>query len=587
MTAGVARRVGLAAVGLVLTFVGVFGVLAPPESCPDRTADELRDSAGEAAAWFVRNQRPDGRWMYLYDADRDVSIRDYNVVRHAGAMMGLYQAASAGMPGTLESADRGMAWVEGHLLVRDDWTAIRYRGDVAVGATALLVAGLVERRQLTGDTVHDDLLERAGRFLVAQTEPSGAVAARYSPTERRPLTGEYSKYYTGEAYWALGLLHQVLPDGPWRATADRIGAYLATSRDADEKYWPPLPDHWSAYGLAESLVRPLTDDEIAHTRRQAGLFGAQVRWVSQQEGPWGPLVRGPMQPRGGGYGVNGEALSQLWRVAQAEPRLAALRAPLAERARCVAGLMADAQSDRDEAAATPTPGRVRGAWFLHGETRMDDQQHALSALLATIPIVEAGEGDGGSARPAPSSWLWLVALVAAFDPFRVTRGLPRDGRDRRSVTVVAGVGGLLGSAVVVVLALAGDGLVDALGVSTPALRLAAGAVAAVAGLVGMVRRASDTPVPALPGLRAALVPVAVPLVVVPALVLLAVSAYADRGLAPVAVALAVGVAASTALAAAVPEDGPVAAVLTWATRFSSALLLATGVLLVVNGVLDV
>lgn len=594
MAPGVVRRAALAAVGLGATAVGVFGVLAPPEHCPTHTAAQMRASATEAATWFVRNQQDDGRWLYLYDSETDTAADDYNAIRHAGAMMGLYQAAAAAVPDAQESADRGLVWVEDHLMERDDWSAISFHGDVATGATALLVAGLVDRRRLTGDPAYDDLLQEAGRFLVAQTEPSGAVSARYSIAEGGPVRGVYSKYYTGESYWALARLHQIFPSGPWGETADRIGAYLATRRDADEAYWPPLPDHWSAYGLADTVGRPLTDDEVAYARRQAGLFGAQVRWVSQQAGSWGPLVRGPQELRGGGYGVNGEALGQLWRVAQREPRLASLRAPLGERARCIAGLAAEAQSDADEAAAAPAPDKVRGAWFRDGETRMDDQQHALSALLAAIPIVEAGEDDGGnggnsggSGRPAPSLWLWLVALVAAFDPFRVAQALPRAERSRRTTIEIAALGGLIGSVAVAALALTGDWLVEALDVSTPALRVAAGTVAAITGAVGIARRAPDPAAPALPGLRAAWIPVAVPLVVGPALVLLALSAHADRGLAVVVGALVVGVAALTALAAGVPVGRPSVKALPWATRASAAVLLAATVLLVINGVLDV
>ncbi len=593
MAPGVVRRAALAAAGLVATAVGVFGILAPPEHCPTRTAEQMRASATEAAAWFVRNQQHDGRWLYLYDAESDTAADQYNAIRHAGAMMGLYQAAAAGVPDAQDSADRGLAWAEDHLLERDDWSAISYHGDVAAGATALLVAGLVDRRRLTSDLAYDDLLQEAGRFLVAQTEPSGAVSARYSIAEGGPVRGVYSKYYTGETYWALARLHQIFPSGPWGETADRIGAYLATRRDDDEAYWPPLPDHWSAYGLADTAGRPLTDDEVAYARRQAGLFGAQVRWVSQRAGSWGPLVRGPLELRGGGYGVNGEALGQLWRAARREPRLASLRAPLGERARCIAGLTADAQVDADEAAVARVPDKVRGAWFRGGETRMDDQQHAMSALLAAIPIAEAADdggdgGDGGgSGRPAPSVWLWLVALVAAFDPFRVAQALPRADRSRRTTTQVAALGGLIGSVVVAALALAGDWLIEALDVSTPALRVAAGTVAAITGAVGIARRAPDPTAPALPGLRAAWIPVAVPLVVGPALVLLALSAHADRGLGVVVGALVVGVAALTALAVGVPDGRPSVQSLPWATRASAAVLLAASILLVINGVLDV
>jgi small neutral amino acid transporter SnatA (MarC family) len=260
----------------------------------------------------------------------------------------------------------------------------------------------------------------------------------------------------------------------------------------------------------------------------------------------------------------------LWQLARSEPRLAGLREPLAERAECIAGLAVDAQS-------TSGPDLVQGAWFSGGETRMDDQQHAMSALLGTIPIADADDRDGTD-RPAPALWLWLVALVAAFNPFRIARALPPDDRTR-----VAALGGLAGSAVVLGLALAADALLDVLDVSAPALRIAAGIVAAVTAVVGMVRRGPDPEAPALPGLRAALVPVAVPLVVGPALVVLALSASADRGLAPVALALAIGVAALTALAAARPSD----TILGWAARATSAALLATSTLLVINGVFDV
>ena len=97
------------------------------------------------------------------------------------------------------------------------------------------------------------------------------------------MAGEYSKYYTGEAYWALARLHRAFPGEGWGEAADRIGAYLATSRDEVEGHWPPIPDHWAAYGMSETVEfpergrPPLTEDELAYARRQAELFGIQAR----------------------------------------------------------------------------------------------------------------------------------------------------------------------------------------------------------------------------------------------------------------------------------------------------------------------
>jgi len=94
-----------------------------------------------------------------------------------------------------------------------------------------------------------------------------------------------------------------------------------------------------------------------------------------------------------------------------------------------------------------------------------------------------------------------------------------------------------------------------------------------------------SPEPALPGWRAALVPVAVPLTLRPALILLAVSADADRGAGVVAAALAVAVAALALTAA--PSDGVGGRVQLWAARVTAAALVATSVLLLVDGVLAV
>jgi hypothetical protein len=105
-------------------------------------------------------------------------------------------------------------------------------------------------------------------------------------------------------------------------------------------------------------------------------------------------------------------------------------------------------------------------------------------------------------------------------------------------------------------------LLDALDVSGPAIRLAAGIVAGVAGLVAVFRRPPAAE-PALPGRGAALVPVAVPLVATPALLLLAMSAHSDRGFPVLVAALVLAVALlavlATSVGTAAPEDRPVPA----------------------------
>jgi len=591
MIASLLLRAGLTLVLLVGT---AFVVVSPPERCPSVGADDLRRSAQAALDWFVRNQHSDGTWLYEYDAADDSTLAGYNETRHAGVTMALYQAAVAGFPGAMRSANAGTEWALDHLTRRHDWAALAGEGRVATGATALLAAGLTIRREGTGDTRYDGLLRRLGRFLLGQIEPSGAVLAYYDQAREAPVPGEYSKYYTGEAYWALARLHRVFPGEGWDEAADRIGAYLAESRDDAEDHWPPIPDHWAAYGAAETVEfpersgpRPLTQAEVDYAREQAGLMGAGVRWVAQQFGPWGELVRGSDTPRGGGYGVMSEALTGWWLTALAEPRLAGIRGPVAERAECVAGLALADQSDAEKAAAFAEPGRVEGAWLVDGVTRMDDQQHALAGILRTIPIVEASAAtSSGADDDAPSAWLWAVVLLLALNPARAAFAVPRAGRTDRDVVGLAAMGGVIGALAACAFSAGANPLLDALDVSEPSFRVAAGIVAGLAGAFDLFRAPPQSE-PALAGRRAALVPVAIPAVARPALLVVALGAGADHGVLVAVVAMAVTVALLTGLVATGPAEGTRGRTLGWASRVLAAALVAGGVVLTIDGIMDV
>jgi hypothetical protein len=212
---------------------------------------------------------------------------------------------------------------------------------------------------------------------------------------------------------------------------------------------------------------------------------------------------------------------------------------------------------------------------------MDDQQHALAALLRTLPIVQT-ELDTGSSSDAASGWLWLVALVAAFNPLRAAFAVPRGDGSRRAVMTTAALGGLVASAVSLVIALLAQPIADALDVSDAALRLAVGIVGAVGCAVALVRRPPG-PEPGLPGRWAAVIPVAVPGVLGAGFVMLTLGAGADRGLGIVAAASACGVVA-LAVVAPLVSDGPGGRAVRWGARLVAAAGIVASILLVVDGV---
>jgi hypothetical protein len=249
-----------------------------------------------------------------------------------------------------------------------------------VGASALMAAALLDRRAATGDERYDGELLALGRFLDGQVDEAGRVSAGYDFTTDAP-TPESSIYATGEAAWALARLHTTFPsEDEWGASARRVADYLATARDDDEDMAPqPWPDQWAAYLLAELAPTGLSADQAAYARELAARFGLLVRTESQKDGWPTPFV--DAHARGAGLGVWVEGVGSLARVAEVDPRLHDLRPALEDRLACGAGLLRVRQVDGG-------PVEEAGAWFRNDVTRMDDQQHSLSGLLAAAGLIE-------------------------------------------------------------------------------------------------------------------------------------------------------------------------------------------------------
>jgi hypothetical protein len=124
-----------------------------------------------------------------------------------------------------------------------------------------------------------------------------------------------------------------------------------------------------------------------------GIFGTEIRYESQRTNSTiSHLTRG-RQTVGSGLGTIGEALTNWASVAATTPELTGLRDSIVERVRCVGGAAIARQVQPDEVADDDDPSAEVGAWFQFDVTRMDDQQHLLSALLGAASLSGA---DGES-----------------------------------------------------------------------------------------------------------------------------------------------------------------------------------------------
>jgi len=603
---GGAHAVGFAAVRSVAGRVAVLAVIwtavllvtrvagAPAERCPPSDPATLQHGVNEAIDWFTRNQNPDGSWLFRYDAAAGRDLGGYDVVHHAGAVSALWQAAGAGFDAARVPAEAGVAFGNTRLHDEDGWTAIyNGTGPLETGASALYLAGLGLRRQVTGNHDLDDEMHRLGAFLVAQTEDRGSVIA-YRDPDGPPWAGVYSPFATGQVFWALALMHQQFPGEGWDQRALRIGTYLATERDGREDDMPDVSDHWAAYGLATVAAwpgadpaHPLPDALVPLLERQAGVLGLQIRWESQRSDGWLNTVLRGGHAIPAGLGSLGEGIAGLWRVAEVDPRLTSLSGALGDRATCAAGMVAARQVTAAQAAAYPEPGRVQGAWFHGGLTRMDDEQHTLSSMVRSLPIAEQGRpGRPGATSDLPAV-LGVLALLAVANPARAALGFPAAGRTRRQRITIGAVGGAVAGAALVLAAVVAEPVLDALHISPPTLRISVALVVVVTAIIDLVGRV-PSPDPGLPGLGGAIVPVLVPLVLRPGLALLALSIGADHGVVPVVVGSLLVLAGTIGAGAiAPPAPGPVRMAVRWTMAVLAVVAIAAAIALAVDGIFDV
>lgn len=177
-----------------------------------------------------------------------------------------------------------------------------------------------------------------------------------------------------------------------------------------------------------------------------------------------------------------------------------------------------------------------------------------------------------------SFWFLLLAFAASLNACRV--GLAFPGHP-----VTLALGSLLALGAGTALAFSGRGVLEALEISPESFRLAAALVLTVEGARALLA-GQPTTAPAVPGLRAALVPVAFPLLLQPGVVVLALAAGGDdiSGLAIGALAVALLLVAGTGL---LPRGTRAEALLAAGGRLLGALEIAVGVALAVDALRDV
>ncbi len=476
------------------TFVfGAARAVALPEVCASTTSADRRTAIDEGVGWITRTQDETGRFLYRYDAAADEVVPGYVWIRHAGTMLALAQVVEAELDTTGEasrSLSRALdaaidklatATVDGEVR-----SGLREGGYVSTGGTALLLLAVTE-----SGISDPDLVARLGRHLVASVAPGPrgtTVILEEASPDLEFVSGSVSRFTTGEVAFALARLERLQPGQGWGDAVPSVLDYLALYKADAEGFVPDMPDHWAAYAMAEMTRWPASSWVQILGRGPADFDDVHVAWANKQMGMNSVMVRYESQRTNSGFdrwlrgrtslgsaiGTHGEALGGWWDVAEADDRFAGVRAGLHDRLACNAGVVAARQVDATEALSYAAPDQVRGSWLWFDITQVDDQQHAVSALVAAERILDAG-GEIPRRDTLPHSWWLLVlAVIAVVNPARLTRAGFRLG----PWSVIVGI----------VLVVFDRVILRALDVSVPTALVAAGVAAILGSLLGLIPR---------------------------------------------------------------------------------------------------
>ena len=125
----------------------------------------------------------------------------------------------------------------------------------------------------------------------------------------------------------------------------------------------------------------VADAEADYARSVYGRFQLLIRWEATKDaGAPYSWTHGP-ERRAAALGTWVEGQGALARLARVDDRLDDLADLTLDSTQCGAGVLVERQRDSDDVATD-------GAWFTDNETRMDDQQHAISGLLALAYLLE-------------------------------------------------------------------------------------------------------------------------------------------------------------------------------------------------------
>ena len=368
----------------------------PPDAVGPR---EVREGLREISNWLAANLDQRGRFTYLYDpiADETNHPLHYGIVRHAGAVYGLYAVFGAtGDARYLEAADRALGYlntVTRPPLRAPELLSVRQNGISLLGASALALLALCEKPADLRSPDDEDTMRRLAGFLLRMQLEDGAYYTFYLQALVGCRPRRQARYFPGESLLALVRYAEEIrnrggtPDGRRLTAIERAADFQIGDFERTGK-----PDNWTIQAL--SRLHALTGED-----RYAGACLAMAAVLTDSQYGIGRRVRyrdyrggyaNTRPPRTTPTASRTEATSAAWDLAVRTGHPDA--AVLADSVRQAAWFILGNRFRPQNSYYLPDPARARGGvrgGLVDNRIRVDYNQHAVIALLGALRVLES------------------------------------------------------------------------------------------------------------------------------------------------------------------------------------------------------
>jgi len=234
----------------------------------DPTEADLLASIKLGGRWLAGTVKDDGKFDYEYFPNLDRGSKDYNIVRHAGSVYGLFEMYELSLHEEalkddrdmyLDRAARAMSFIYEALgkpntdpvgnricLLERDRKNRCQSGSAALTLLTYLVRPEKDKvpRRYHGQLYREDdeaLIEGLGLTLLDMIDKKGKVFRNYRQATTMDAVKKEPLYYPGESMLALMRLYNRTQDSRWLDGARRIAERQIASYKRDRFQ---VPDHW-------------------------------------------------------------------------------------------------------------------------------------------------------------------------------------------------------------------------------------------------------------------------------------------------------------------------------------------------------